>query len=137
MRKRLNYVEEDINSLVNLTPLIDVVFVVLVTFILIAPMLNLDKVELASGKELKKLPTSFQSRNTITIHVYKDNSIFINQRKVLAKDLTAVLSSLKKNYPKETPKLIHDKSASFGTYQTIKSALETVGFDELDVILKP
>ena len=35
-------------SLLNLTPLIDVVFVVLIIFILIAPMLDVDKVQLAS-----------------------------------------------------------------------------------------
>ena len=43
--------------LINLTPLIDVVFVVLIAFMLIAPVLEIDKVDLAvSGTEKKKKP---------------------------------------------------------------------------------
>ena len=34
---------------INMTPLIDVVFVVLVMFIIIAPILNIDRIDLAQG----------------------------------------------------------------------------------------
>ncbi len=137
MRRRLYDDNSDTDSLVNLTPLIDVVFVVLVTFILIAPMLKLDRIELSNATEKQKPPTSVQAKESITIYVYEDNTISINQRIVALDDLSAVLSTLKKNYPGETPKLLHDKKAQFGVYQTIKNALEIAGFEELDIILKP
>lgn len=137
MKKRLydDLIESD--SLVNLTPLIDVVFVVLITFILIAPMLKLDRIELSLAGEQKKAPHSFQSKDAIVISVYMDNTITINQRQVTEKDLLPILISLKKNYPQEIPKLLHDKKAQFGTYQMIKNAIESAGFEELDIILKP
>ncbi|MBM3184115.1 MAG: hypothetical protein FJZ64_02270, partial [Chlamydiae bacterium] len=50
MRKRpLQLLEEEGNEepLVNLTPLIDVVFVVLISFMLIAPILDIDSLTLA------------------------------------------------------------------------------------------
>ena len=58
---------------VNLTPLIDVVFVVLITFILIAPVLDVDSVNLATGgtAEKKELESS-----AISISVRADNSIW-------------------------------------------------------------
>ena len=42
---------DDEEPLINLTPLIDVVFVVLIMFIVIAPMLEVERVELASAGE--------------------------------------------------------------------------------------
>lgn len=141
MRKRfLQDLEEVTNdeSLLNLTPLIDVVFVLLITFILIAPLLKFDRIELAPSAQAKKeeaLP--IQSRHSITIRVFDDNTITINNRNITEKDLLATLISLKKNYPKEIPLLFHDKSAAFGTYQMVKNAVESAGFEEMDLFLKP
>jgi len=130
--------EESDESMLNLTPLIDVVFILLITFILIAPILKFDRIELAFAKEQKKeeqLPS--QNRNSITIRVFEDNTITINNREVIEKELLSTLMSLKKNHPKEIPLLFHDKKANFGTYQSIKNAVETAGFDEMDLLLKP
>ena len=44
-RPLFNHSSSEDESLLNLTPLIDVVFVVLIIFILIAPMLDVDKVQ--------------------------------------------------------------------------------------------
>lgn len=142
MRKRVfaleNSSSESDDSLLNLTPLIDVVFVLLITFILIAPLLKYDRIELSRGKDQKKeeqLPT--ENRNSITIRVYEDNEITINERSVLASELLPLLISLKERHPSEIPLLFHDKKASFGTYQMIKNSVETAGFSELDILLKP
>lgn len=141
MRKR--FLREDIeevnhDSLVNLTPLIDVVFVVLITFILIAPILKLDRIDLAPAHlNEKKESIPIQNRNSITIKVFEGDQITINSRAVTEKDLIAVLMSLKKNHPKEVPRLFHDKKATFGAYQMIKNAVEAAGFEEMDIILKP
>lgn len=62
---------------INLTPLIDVVFVVLVMFIIIAPMINLDRIELAEGAPSIK---QNQVDQTLVVHIHKDNSIWLNQR---------------------------------------------------------
>jgi biopolymer transport protein ExbD len=105
---------------------------------LIAPILKFDRIELAIAKEQKKeeqLPS--QNRNSITIRVFEDNTITINNREVVEKELLSTLTSLKKNHPKEIPLLFHDKKANFGTYQSIKNAVETAGFDEMDILLKP
>ena len=129
---------ESEDSLVNLTPLIDVVFVLLITFILIAPLLKYDRIELCQAKDQKKegqLPS--ENRNSITLRVYEDNSITVNNREVHPQELLPLLVALKQSHPLEIPLLFHDKKASFGTYQMIKNCVETAGFEELDVLLKP
>ena len=143
MRKRFSSQDISIgdssdDSLLNLTPLIDVVFVLLITFILIAPLLKYDRIELSQAKDQKKeeqLPT--ENRNSITIRVYEDNTITINHRDVSTKELLPLLIALKQSHPHEIPLLFHDKKAYFGTYQLIKNCVEGAGFEELDILLKP
>jgi len=128
-----NFFEE---SLINLTPLIDVVFVVLIAFIIIAPLLEVDKVVLASGKEVKINQKDLAHTSVINIYVKEDNSIWLNQERVDEITLVKKLEEKRAFYPQQTPKLFHDKKAYFGTYQMVKNATEKAGFTELDVILK-
>ena len=83
----------------------------------------------------EKIPT--QNRNSITIRVFDDNKITINNRPILEKELLATLVSLRSTHPKEIPLVFHDKKATFGTYQIVKNALEIAGFEEMDIMLKP
>ncbi|QLH36451.1 MAG: biopolymer transporter ExbD [Parachlamydiaceae bacterium] len=123
---------------VNLTPLIDVVFVILIMFIVIAPLLELDKVELADAASDSHEGTSaVQESSPISIHVRKDNTILFNKQQVNPEQLTALLREAKMRYPKAQPQLYHDRHAHFGTYQSVKNAAETAGFTQLDVVLKP
>lgn len=121
---------------INLTPLIDVVFVVLIIFILIAPMLELDRVELASGPSTKKESTAPES-SAITIHVKQDNTIWYGGRTVSAEQLTEILRQARRVHGGRVPQLFQDKRAAFGTYQTVKNAVEIAGYEQMDVILKP
>ncbi len=139
MRKRFrSLLEEDSidEPLINLTPLIDVVFVVLIAFMLIAPVLDIDPVELAFGSPAKKETASFQT-SPISIAVHSDNSIWIENQRLTMQQLEARLRDEKKKYPRAVPQLLPDSRASFGSYQSVKNALEAAGFEQMDVILKP
>lgn len=120
----------------NLTPLIDVVFVVLILFILIAPMLDIDKVQLASAA-VKESKSTLPEAGPIAIHVREDNSIWVRSKKITSEQLLALLKQEKISKPSQTPQLFHDKKAQFGTYQAVKNAVEMAGFEQLDVILQP
>jgi biopolymer transport protein ExbD len=137
MRKRIAQSSEEDSveePLINLTPLIDVVFVVLITFMLIAPILNADSVDLATsgGLEKKELEAG-----TISIAVHADNSIWYQGSKVSLVQLEKQLKLDKRIKPNAVPQVLHDKQASFGTYQSLKNLLEAVGFERMDVALKP
>lgn len=133
MRKRVfTHTDEADTGGINLTPLIDVVFVVLILFILVAPMLHIDKIQLASG--IGKENQLVSDQNGIRIDVFANSEIKINNQIVREKELEAVLFALKK-ISAAPPKLFCDKSAPFGTFQKVKGALERSGFEELDVVL--
>jgi biopolymer transport protein ExbD len=141
MRKRDPLYKKEIASeegLINMTPLIDVVFVVLIMFIIVAPMLELDKVQLATSGQTENKPKSNATESSpVTIHVRADNTIWMNAKSVTVPQLTAILKDAHRKHPHRTPQLFHDKKAQFGTYQSIKNAVEEAGFEEMDVILQP
>lgn len=123
---------------VNLTPLIDVVFVILIMFIVIAPLLELDRVELADAPiAMLTAASSVQESSPITVHVHQDNTIWLNDRIVAPKDLVFLLKQAKVQFPQAHPQIFHDKKAHFGTYQSVKNAAEQAGFTHIDIILKP
>lgn len=119
----------------NLTPLIDVVFVILIMFIIVAPLLELDNVDLAEGAH--DGTHAVQDKSPIAIHVRKDNTIWLNRQQINIAVLTEFLHRAKQQYPNATPQLFHDRTAPFGTYQAIKNATEAAGFSEMEVILSP
>lgn len=122
---------------INLTPLIDVVFVVLIIFIIIAPMLELDRVELAQAAATPNKQTTTPEANQIAIHVHNDNTIWYNGKCVSVEQLTTILKTLYQKGARKAPQLFQDKRAHFGTYQNVKNAVETAGFEQIDIILKP
>ncbi|HSW86064.1 MAG TPA: biopolymer transporter ExbD [Rhabdochlamydiaceae bacterium] len=123
---------------INLTPLIDVVFVVLIMFIIVVPLLEMDRVELASSiRHENKDKSQIQENSPIKIYVHENNSITFNSNYVTTDQLIELLKTAKRQSPHRVPQLFQDKKAQFGTYQSVKNAVELAGFDELDVILKP
>jgi biopolymer transport protein ExbD len=137
MRKIKVIHQEAEEATINLTPLIDVVFVVLIIFIIIAPMLEIDRVELASAAPTKQKEAATSENSSLNIHVHPDNTIWFHGKCVTVEQLTNLLRAAKKQGVHRIPQLFQDKRAAFGTYQNVKNAVETAGFEQIDVILKP
>lgn len=137
MARRVFRTKEIEEPTVNLTPLIDVVFVVLIMFIVVAPLLEMDVVKLADASPYSNDVAAIQEKSPVAIHVRKDNSIWFQGERVTVDRLLARLKSARSHYPNIRPQLFHDKEAQFGTYQSVKNAVEAAGWREMDVILKP
>lgn len=137
MRRRLDHTDSA-EAQINLTPLIDVVFVMLIMFIIVAPILEMDQVELApSSVGAVEVSSALLEKNPVTLHVRKDNTILFNKDKVTLAELKVRLKEAKKRYPQTAPLLLHDKKAFFGTYQEVKNSAEEAGFKELNIVLAP
>ena len=137
MRHKRNHFLSDPSDLadVDLTPLIDVVFVVLIMFIIVAPMLEIDKIQLAQGAAREQVETT--QMGAVAIQVREDNTIWINKHEVSQESLLPLLKALYQKNPKLNPQLFQDKKAQFGVYQKVKNAVEEAGFEELEVVLEP
>jgi len=120
-------------GMINLTPLIDVVFVVLISFMIISPMLEVENISLAtagvSSKNQNKPSDHFK------VYVKSDNSIWIDNKSISLLELKKI--AYKNFISKKRPIVFHDEKASFGTYQKIKNLLEITGFEEMEIALAP
>ncbi len=138
-RSRVSVVPLDLEEpSVNLTPLIDVVFVILIMFIVIAPLLELDRIQLAEAPSgSNENISSVKESSPITIQVHPDNSIWFEGRLIPNDQLTSELKKAKQRFPQAIPQLVHDRRAFFGTYQIVKNSAEEAGFSQMEIILKP
>lgn len=140
-RSRISFTRQAVfeEPTVNLTPLIDVVFVILIMFIVIAPLLELDQVELADAPIAMAdgHVHSVQDNSPVAIHVHQDNTIWFHNQAVSTRELVSLLKEAKMQYPGVRPQIFHDKKAHFGTYQGVKNAAEEAGYSHIDIILKP
>jgi len=134
MKSVKRYFTGNEESQINLTPLIDVVFVILIMFIVVAPLLEMDKVTLATSDRHEAAATG---NGPITIHVFANNAIALNGKAISLAQLQEELKGLYHTFPHATPQLFHDCNATFGTYQTVKNAVEAAGFAEMNILLKP
>ncbi len=136
MRKKRSFSDSSAldETLINLTPLIDVVFVVLVAFILIAPLLEMDQIDLANGGATTQ--RDFSGRGPVCIYVKEDDSIWMHKKPVTLKELATILKEAHAHSPLEIPQIFHDRKACFGTYQSIKNCVEEAGFEQMSVFLK-
>lgn len=123
---------------VNLTPLIDIVFVILIMFIVVAPLLEKEGVELADASPVKsEIPPNIQDKSPIAIYVLSDDTVKLGEEPLDLNQLESRLIQEKEAHPSVIPQLFQDKRAHFGTYQNVKNTVEKAGFDKLDLILNP
>lgn len=132
-RQKLCVEEEAEEPHINLTPLIDVVFVLLITFMLLAPILDIDRVELAASGEGSR-PSA--SHSPFSISIRSDDSIYFRGSSVSLKELEVLLIAEKRGRDKKCPQIAMDKRAHFGIYQDVKNILEACGFEQMDVLLQ-
>ncbi len=135
MSRRIQYKsEEDLDEpIINLTPLIDVVFVVLISFMLIAPVLEIDSIELAAAVGTKQ---EAMHENPLAIQIRGDNSIWFQGEKLSLEVFEKKLRAEKKR-SSSTPQLIPDAHCHFETYAKVKNILELAGFEQMDIVLRP
>ena len=127
---------EEEGDLVNLTPLLDVLFLILIFFILIAPLLDFDRIHLAPSSDTKQELSALNESASCKIYVQNDNSLFLGTQAITLSDLSLALKNIYEKSPQTIPQLYPDRNASFGTYQTLKNLIESIGFKQLDVVLK-
>jgi len=121
---------------INVTPLVDVMLVLLIIFMVTAPMMQegitVDLPE-TKGQSLARE----QQTEEIVISVSGQGNIFFNDVPVKEENLPAKITEATKSRPKSEVFLRADKTVQYGTVARIMGALMGAGVKNLNFITTP
>jgi biopolymer transport protein ExbD len=127
--------EEQMNSTINTTPLVDVMLVLLIIFLITIPVVT-QSIQLTLPKE-RNVPTQTKPEN-ILLAVSKDGDIYWNTRKM--PDVEAVVTELKKLSTKEPQPEVHirgDEEARYESVGRLVVACQRAGIAKVGFITEP
>ena len=127
--------EEQMNSTINTTPLVDVMLVLLIIFLITIPVVT-QSIQLTLPKE-KNVPTQTKPEN-ILLAVSKDGDIFWNTRRM--PDVESVVTELKKLSTKEPQPEVHirgDQDARYESVGRLVVACQRAGIAKVGFITEP
>ncbi|MGE3774516.1 MAG: ExbD/TolR family protein [Gammaproteobacteria bacterium] len=120
-------------SEINVTPLVDVMLVLLVVFIVTAPLLtNAIKVNLPETAET----SAPDDPKAVIVSVDPDGKVYLDKRETSVDALELELKGMKAQDPAMTLFLQADDAARYGTVAKVMAVIERAGIDKLAVITK-
>lgn len=120
---------------INVTPFVDVMLVLLVVFMITAPLLTAG-VPIDLPKADAK-PISEEDNKPLEITVTTDGQIFIGETEVQRDRLVTLMNAMTKNNPDTRIFLRGDQGLSYGYVMDILGALNGAGFNKVALITEP
>ena len=127
--------EEQMNSTINTTPLVDVMLVLLIIFLITVPVVT-QSVQLTLPKEIN-VPTQTKPEN-ILLAVSKDGDVYWNTKKMT--DNEALVDALKKEAIKEPQPEVHIRGDENVRYESVGRLIvdcQRAGIAKIGFITEP
>jgi len=119
---------------INVTPLVDVMLVLLIIFMVTAPLLtqgvNLDLPD-------SNAPALQQNIEPLVISVRKDGRLYMQKHTVKLKQLTARVQAMRQNNPNLPVFIRGDAKAAYQYVAQVLSALEQAGIKKVGLVTEP
>ncbi len=120
---------------INVTPLVDVMLVLLVIFMVTAPMMQTGvHVDLPQTSAAAPLTTDDAP---LVVSVTRDGALYLNDTPMDLAALTAKLTAIHAENPKRIIYLRGDHAASYGLVVGVIAALKAAGIEQLGMITEP
>ncbi len=124
---------DDLKAEINVTPLVDVVLVLLIVFMVVTPLLKQEvPIELPLAEHSKGAEDAAQ----VTISMAVDGRMLINGEEVPADDLVARLTAMYADRPDKSIFLEADRDLSHGRIVDLMDDCRAAGVTQIGVITK-
>ena len=118
---------------INVTPFVDVMLVLLIIFMVAAPLLQVGiPVDLPEAKG-QQIPTPKQEPLAVTVKL--DGDVYIGETQVGLDDLATKLKAIAKNGYDETIFVRGDRGVSYGVVMKVMGRINDGGFKKLSFVL--
>jgi biopolymer transport protein TolR len=119
---------------INVTPLVDVMLVLLIVFMVAAPLMT-------TGVPIELPKTQATQLNTpaepLTISVQADRKVFIDKTEIALADLAAKLQALAKNGAQEQLMVRGDTNVPYGAIMEVMGVLNAAGYTKIGLVTSP
>lgn len=123
-----------VNSNINVTPMVDVMLVLLIIFMVITPMLqNKVAIDLASVVNATAMPDA-DKEDAVVVAVTRDGAIYLGQNRI---DSSQLGSAVRDKLADKTDKTIFvraDRRAQFKAVEDAIDDVRTAGVDTVDLL---
>ncbi len=126
-----------VNSNINVTPMVDVMLVLLIIFMVITPMINNKvNVDLAKVEAPTAMPDA-DKEDAVVVAVTRDSRIFLGAKQVSLDDLGGLVRDQLENKVDKEVYMRADSRAHYGTVMDAIDGLRTAGVDEVGLLTEP
>jgi biopolymer transport protein TolR len=123
-----------VNSNINVTPMVDVMLVLLIIFMVITPMLqNKVAVDMAKVENLTPMPDA-DKEDAIVVAITRDGGVFLGQNKVATSELGSQVREKLADTPGKEIFIRADARAQFRAVEDAIDAVRTAGVDEVGLL---
>ena len=124
----------DVNSNINVTPMVDVMLVLLIIFMVITPMLQKGQsVDLVKTDNPVQMPDA-DKEDAVLVAVMRDGSIFLGQDKVSADQLAEKVKDKLENKADKEVFVKADARAKYGAVVEVVDNVRSAGVDQLGLL---
>ncbi len=118
---------------INITPFVDVMLVLLVIFLITAPML-LGGIDVRVPKTAAR---NIQPEERLILSVTRDKGVFLDNQPISLDRLSRVLSGMVKRNPKSAVFLKADEAVAYGTVMKVMDVIKKAGVDRVGMVTEP
>jgi biopolymer transport protein ExbD/biopolymer transport protein TolR len=112
-----------VTSDINVTPMVDVMLVLLIIFMVITPLLDQKvNVDLAKSRNAVAMKNASKS-DAVIVAVTRDNKVFLGQNQVT---LTKLGNEVSSDLANKTNKVVYIRADAESTYSTVENAIDAV-----------
>jgi biopolymer transport protein ExbD len=123
-----------VNSNINVTPMVDVMLVLLIIFMVITPLAD-QKVNVTLAHTQTAVAMDNASKqDAITIAITRDSKVYLGQDQTTLADLGTKVTDLLQNKTDKTVFFRADERSHYGTVEDAIDAVRTAGVEEIGLL---
>jgi biopolymer transport protein ExbD/biopolymer transport protein TolR len=126
-----------VNSDINVTPMVDVMLVLLIIFMVVTPMLN-NKVNVDLARTMSAVPMpDADHEDSVKVSIVRDGRVYLGANQISLADLGPKAQGLLQNKPDKTVYIRADARSRYGIVMDAIDNLRTAGVDEVAFLTEP